>query len=535
MKLRWIVGLIAVSAAAVLLAVCFAQGQNALDRPGTRAGQEAVSRDPDAVERAFDRARGDVALLDEFAQHWPIRLLSPRNRELLEDDLISGIESGRLTPRYTFRDITPLTHREVRPAPGHQGRFGGFTGRITLKQGPKEGWVTYLFETSQDVVRLWQEAAFGGVELFFHYDSLDDDKQKSGYSTTLPCGPREIVMTPGAFNIPNGHRSVFRISGTIEGFGDYTWIGEPDAPLTFVLLDGKGLVYVCGQGRVESASVGRQVSAVFPRDAIPGGRPVAGAQELRGETGRPAEAPTGGGSGLDKPGTRAGQEATGPDGGTYVWVPPGEFDMGASLADDFFASPVHHVRISKGFWLGKCTVTNGQYQRYCQEAGVEFPKDSDQSDTHPVVYVNWAEAEAYCKHYGLALPTEAQWEYAARGPENRKYPWGNESDPKKCCNEANTGPGGRTFPVGSFPEGASWCGALDMAGNVFQWCKDWLDVRYYASSPTDDPPGAGSGSERVLRGGGWDNMARRCRSSYRRTLDPACRGGSFGFRASGTP
>ncbi len=243
---------------------------------------------------------------------------------------------------------------------------------------------------------------------------------------------------------------------------------------------------------------------------------------------------------LDQPGTRAGETGTGPDGGVYVWVPAGEFDMGAE--DLPAAMPVHRVRISKGFWLGRCTVTNAQYQRYCKETEAKLPKGSDRGDNHPVVFVNWDEAKAYCKHYGLDLPTEAQWEYAARGPEGRKWPWGNQWDRDKCCNNENPWPKGGTFPVGSFPDGASWCGALDMAGNVWQWCKDWYDDKYYAKSPDIDPGGPdtgvsvqGLGSCRVLRGGSWIFDADHCRGSYREGGDPTSRDLVNGFRASRTP
>jgi formylglycine-generating enzyme required for sulfatase activity len=229
-----------------------------------------------------------------------------------------------------------------------------------------------------------------------------------------------------------------------------------------------------------------------------------------------------------------GETATGPDGGAYVWVPAGEFDMGAAG----LGQPVHHVRITKGFWLGKCTVTLGQWKAYCQKAGIEVGKATAPSDNHPVVFVSWDDAKAYCKHSGLDLPTEAQWEYAARGPKSRMYPWGNQWDPKKCCNDQNKGPDGTTFPVGSFPEGASWCGALDMVGNVWEWCNDWYDNKYYyANSPVDDPSGPDSGQwrSRSLRGGSWDLVARYCRSSFRRNFVPTTRNDNIGFRASRTP
>jgi len=204
-------------------------------------------------------------------------------------------------------------------------------------------------------------------------------------------------------------------------------------------------------------------------------------------------------------GSRAGEEITGPDGGTYVWVPAGEFMMGATDGDPS-ERPVHRVRITRGFWLGKCEVTNAQYKRFCKATGREFPKGSNQGDDHPVVDASWDDAKAYCAHYGLRLPTEAEWEYAARGTKATTYPWGDEWDSAKCCNGDNRGPGGRTHAVGSFPAGASWCGALDLAGSVCEWCADWFAGDYYPESPASDPPGPESGAPGalwVVRGGSW--------------------------------
>jgi formylglycine-generating enzyme required for sulfatase activity len=238
----------------------------------------------------------------------------------------------------------------------------------------------------------------------------------------------------------------------------------------------------------------------------------------------------------NQPGTQAGQQITGPDGGKMVWVPAGEFVMGAPPGqgnDD--VHPPHRVRLSQGFWLGQCTVTNAQFHRYCQETGAPFPTESNEGDEHPVVYVIWSEASAYGAHYGLTLPTEAQWEYAARGAQDRLYPWGNDWDEQKCCNYANHGPGGRSYPVGSFPQGASWCGALDLAGNVFQWCRDWYAADYYAHAPATDPPGPDAGDQRVERGGSWYNNAEGCRSTYRCGFDPTYRAGNLGFRCAKIP
>lgn len=126
----------------------------------------------------------------------------------------------------------------------------------------------------------------------------------------------------------------------------------------------------------------------------------------------------------ERQGTTPGEEIEGPDGGRYVWVPPGEFLMGSNDGESD-ERPVHRVQITRGFWLSKHEVTNAQYRRYCQASGQSFPTGSSQGEDHPVVYVSWEGAQGYCDHYGLRLPTEAEWEYAARGSAGRKYPWGD--------------------------------------------------------------------------------------------------------------
>ena len=243
----------------------------------------------------------------------------------------------------------------------------------------------------------------------------------------------------------------------------------------------------------------------------------------------------------DSPGTHAGQEIIGPDGRAYVWVPRGEFMMGSDDGRDD-EKPAHLVRITRGFWIGKHEVTNAHYRAFCAATGRAFPSDSDRGDDHPVVYVDWSDAKAYCDHYGLRLPTEAEWEYAARGPEGRKYPWGNEWEGSKLCWWDNRGPSDRTFPVGSFPDGASWVGALDMAGNVWEWCADWHYHGYYRNSPTDDPPGPAAGSAtslhgptRVLRGGSWVDDPDDCRSARRTMYTAPEQNRIHGFRCAVSP
>lgn len=150
-------------------------------------------------------------------------------------------------------------------------------------------------------------------------------------------------------------------------------------------------------------------------------------------------------------------------------------------------------------------VTEGQWKRFIKAAGV--PWDEEHffvSDNHPMTGISWLHCQAYCRFYGLSLPTEAQGEWAACGPAGRLYPWGNFWNPRLCCNMQNPGPAISgvplcfTAPVGRFSEGASWCGAHDMAGNVDEWCAEWLSPTYYALSPVEDPPGPSAGTERVL-------------------------------------
>ncbi|HCU38086.1 MAG TPA: hypothetical protein DGT21_22430 [Armatimonadetes bacterium] len=244
----------------------------------------------------------------------------------------------------------------------------------------------------------------------------------------------------------------------------------------------------------------------------------------------------------EKPGTRAAQEIAGPGGLPLVWVPGGSFMMGStneqvryalqnpnakveSLANE---QPAHQVALS-GFWLGKTEVTVAQWRAVM---GSVPGTSNDRGDSHPVVEVGWGDANLFCQRLGLKLPTEAQWEYAARGPESLQFPWGNEWDAERVCWTGNKGPGGKTFPVGSFPSGASWCGALDMAGNAWEWCADWWDKDYYKSSPVQDPPGPNGGGGHALRGGSWGIDSSHLRSASRGYGGLAAKSPNGGFRVA---
>jgi len=236
-----------------------------------------------------------------------------------------------------------------------------------------------------------------------------------------------------------------------------------------------------------------------------------------------------------------------------VWVPPGSFLMGSDeaslqalealhppgfvLAEFAYEQPQHRVTIRRGFWIDKYEVTNaafqafatdGGYQKqaYWSEAGRKWlsTQSIDQlpkycypdGPEYPRVCVTWYEAEAYANWRGGRLPTEAEWEYAARGPESRVYPWGNEWDPSRC----NVVDSHSLAPVGNFPTGASWVGALDMAGNAMEWVQDWLGTDYYQQGDMLDPTGPASGAAKVQKGGWWSGTQFVARAAYRHYTDP---------------
>ncbi|MBM3472881.1 MAG: formylglycine-generating enzyme family protein [Armatimonadetes bacterium] len=211
-----------------------------------------------------------------------------------------------------------------------------------------------------------------------------------------------------------------------------------------------------------------------------------------------------------------------------VWVPPAVFRMGSTDGPD--ERPPHAVSLD-GFWMGATEVTVAQWRAVMGEA----PARNSQGDQHPVLDVSWEECHTFCARAGLALPTEAQWEYAARGPDSRLYPWGNDWNAALCQSWHDRHGYKRSLPVGSLPAGRSWCGALDMSGNVFEWCRDWYDSQFYAS-----PAAAQRNAEcvtslsgrRLLRGGCWGSSPDNCRATVRCSAKPDFHNAGVGFRAS---
>jgi len=224
-----------------------------------------------------------------------------------------------------------------------------------------------------------------------------------------------------------------------------------------------------------------------------------------------------------------------PAGVAMVLLPPATFERGCVMGDAAcFADeqPRHRVTLTQGFFIHATEVTVGAYRAFGAATGrkmVEVPSWAD--DTHPVVNVTWEAAQAYCGWAGGRLPTEAEWEYAARGGvAGQRYPWGDGIDQDRANYD---GTGGldvfpKSAPVGSFP--ANGFGLYDTAGNVWEWCADWYAERAYSGEAVRDPRGPTEGVRRVVRGGSWTSDPGRLRSSYRFSLEPATESLSVGFR-----
>jgi len=238
-----------------------------------------------------------------------------------------------------------------------------------------------------------------------------------------------------------------------------------------------------------------------------------------------------------------------------VLISAGEFTMGRSAKDEFTScqersqdcqlsafmdeEPVHHV-VLDAFSIDKNEVTNALYKA-CEDQGACTPPQESNSNTqasyygnptfdeYPVIYVTWDQARTYCEWRGARLPTEAEWEKAARGTDGRTYPWGEKIDETFVNFNYSVGD---TTAVGSYENGKSPYGVYDMAGNVWEWVADWYSDTYYGRSPAENPLGPASGKLRVLRGGSWGLVGVSVSTSYRYARDPAESGLDLGFRCA---
>ena len=264
-----------------------------------------------------------------------------------------------------------------------------------------------------------------------------------------------------------------------------------------------------------------------------------------------------------------------------VYVPAGEFAMG-SLEHDPNAYENEKLQRNvylDAFWIDQTEVTKAMFARFVEESGYQTDAEAagyglvyipatddweeikganwqhpvglattgDRLDNYPVVQVSWNDANAYCEWASRRLPTEAEWEKAARGTDGRQYPWGNEFSGEllNYCDATCITTTGKDdnandeyqdlAPVGTYPNGASPYGALDMSGNVWEWMADWFDESYYKNAPERNPPGAESGTYRILRGGSWANNFIFARTTLRGGAVPTESFDNLGFRCAMSP
>jgi formylglycine-generating enzyme required for sulfatase activity len=252
------------------------------------------------------------------------------------------------------------------------------------------------------------------------------------------------------------------------------------------------------------------------------------------------------------------------DGLKYILIPPGTFTMGCSMDDSACAgdeNPAHKVTITKSFWLGQTEVTVGAYKRFAREGGRSTPPEPDAgslplnsgwaNEAMPIVDVTWDDAQAFCRWGGGRLPTEAEWEYAARaGSTSSRYgnlndvAWSADNSGRQILDTTAIYQREKVSYYERLRENGNGIheaaqklpnrfGLYDMLGNVWEWVNDWYDPRYYQNSPSQDPGGPASGEERVLRGGSWNGFPSYIRVSVRTGTTADIRLFQNGFRCGG--
>lgn len=221
------------------------------------------------------------------------------------------------------------------------------------------------------------------------------------------------------------------------------------------------------------------------------------------------------------------------DGMTQVFIPEGEFMMGNGVGGD---SPKHLVYLDS-FWMDRTEVTNAMYQKCMSDgvctapASVNIYYDKWVYRNHPIVYVTWYQAQDYCEWAGRRLPTEAEWEKAARGTDERPYPWGDDKPNPRLAN-FDRAMIDEAIPVFRYPLGASPYGVLNMSGNVREWVADWFDKKYYYVSPYANPQGPETGEARSLRSGAYSEDSAEIAVYRRYRHAPDSPGLNRGFRCA---
>jgi formylglycine-generating enzyme required for sulfatase activity len=227
-------------------------------------------------------------------------------------------------------------------------------------------------------------------------------------------------------------------------------------------------------------------------------------------------------------------------------ISAGEFAMGSDNNNVPYEQPVHHVYLD-AYYIDKYEITNAMYnvcvgKGICREPVYHWFDNDLRYSQNPVVYITWIMAKTYCEWRGARLPTEAEWEKAARGKDEFIYPWGNDFDAllsnfcdTNCSNYVDRSKNdgyGKTSPVGTYPNGASPYGVFDMAGNAYEWVADWFDTNYYANSPSSNPLGPSNGQFRVLRGGSFGSSDIYVRTTSRWSAKENAVNEYWGFRCA---
>ena len=334
---------------------------------------------------------------------------------------------------------------------------------------------------------------------------------------------------------------LLKFGAHVPGSGPAVQYGEvaitADVPRAEIFLDGGPVGRTSAEGAVVLTAVRTGEREVVIRDAsgreartvtrVDKGRRTAVSLTILKDSAASPDGPRPIG-----PNAQGGEEFwRGKDGAIVVRIPGGEFQMGSPEAEgEASERPRHTVRVN-GFLMDKTEVTWGQYGRFQSASGksVSKPPIWGTPEALPVSSVTWDDARAFCEWVGGRLPTEAEWEWEARGDGARTYPWGNTFEPWRC-NTRDGGPHAPT-PAGTYPDCVSQHGVLDLAGSFGEWCSDWYKSGYdVADGLVENPRGPESGTTRSVRGGNWMSSSFGVRGASRLGVEPAWNGPMQGFR-----